>query len=165
MKLSDHVAVYLDMSRKLNGIGLVALIACAADLTPPSDPAPEVPGPVVTVGKRTYSWNVDSTVVVSVRNPDNAPIYYNACGGFVVQRYRDGWSDGIDPSGYPLGEAACPLRTLSVSDAREVRLSLSNNIFPVSGWYRVVFRLYRDAGLTNPWSERSRASPAFEVLP
>ncbi len=110
-----------------------ALIGCA-DLTPPSAPAPETPGPVVTVGQASYRWSRDSVIAVTARNPLDAPVYYS-CGPFALQRYRNGWRDV--PLLYDWID--CPMRRLPASDSLGHTLPLTNDVIPQSGWYRVVF--------------------------
>ncbi len=138
---------------------LAAMIACL-DLTPPPNAAPEVPGPVVSVGQLSHRWTSDSGVLVIARNPQNAPVYFT-CGPLDLQIYRNGWQ--LTP--LPFGWISCGTRQLTPPDSFAMKLSLTNDIFPTSGWYRLVYRFYRDSALTSPWPEANRASPAFEVRP
>lgn len=138
---------------------LSAMIACT-DLTPPADAIPEVPGPVVSVAQRSHNWASDSEVLVIAHNPQDAPVYYT-CGPLELQRYRNGWQH----SPLPMGWIDCGTLRLTATDSFPLQLSLTNDFFPTSGWYRLVYRFYRDSALTSSWPEANRASPAFEVRP
>jgi hypothetical protein len=141
-------------------LAALAALACGVDLTPPPASTPETPGPVVGVAQPSYRWNTDASAIVTVRNPHDADVFH-ACIPVAIQRYRDGWRD--IPS--PFGGVECPPTRLAATDSLRLELPLTNDVIPQSGWYRVVFHLFRDAALQTPWDERSRVSPAFEVRP
>ena len=141
----------------------LSLAACRADLTPPSDPTPEVPGPVVSVSQERFSWSQDAVISVTLTNPDGAPVY-PMCRYYRLQRYRDGWRTSASPI-VLTGSIACPTARLAPGDSVRYALPLTNDYIPFNGWYRIVLDVYRDSAMTSQWEERSRASPAFLVTP
>ena len=138
----------------------LGVVACGTDLTPPADPTPPRPGPVISLNAAAYSWTSDTLVRFAVHNPDGVALF-SECPFVDIQYYRDGWQ-------YLPHGAACldldPFVAIVQGDSLTDVRPLTNYYFPQSGWYRLEFRLYQ-AKWGERWPEASRHSLAFHVGP
>ena len=142
----------------------VWLLACK-DLTPPADATPEVPGPVITADKDSYSWKEDDVAVFTLSNPEGASVYWAACPNYRVQRYENGWQTVRMPRGVLPSEGVCDPRRLAAGQTVEHRIPLTSDWIPRSGWYRLELNLVRDSNPELPWALRSRTSPSVRIAP
>ena len=154
-------------------VALAFSVGCSADLTPPADPVPPQPGPVIAISGRQLSWTADSVIHYSVRNPEGAPVY-TGCPFVDLDLYRDGWRRTAWGQGdcqyFCLDEGTPCFSPLAPGDSLTGTVRLTNDFIPRAGWYRFTFYLYvSGSGLPySPpplWPDESRVSPSFYVGP
>lgn len=149
------------MRRPIAVLAAILLGGCV-DLTPPSDPVPPIPGPVITVDRAEYSWNRDSVVRYTITNPYGVAVYMG-CPNAKYEYYRGGWEPLPELGGCTASIQPRPM--LFPGATKSGSLPLTNDAIPKAGHYRIVFNLSRTATGTELWPRQSRVSPSFRMAP
>jgi hypothetical protein len=142
-------------------LAVVVLSAGCADVSAPrAEPILEE-GPLVAADRPSYSWRSDSALTWRITNPRGVHAFYYPGNHIRLQRHVKGrWID----IGLYAGFEAEP-RRLRAGDTLSARVPLTDDVFPVSGWYRLHARLYRDSTLAMEWPIGNRVSPAVWIGP
>jgi len=124
--------------------------------------APDAPGsPAIEVDRRSYSWTRDEVITWRMSNPWGVGINYS-CPLVEREVFQSGWRRLPSNVGciavwqnYRLEEGA----TLSGA------IRLTSDEIPHSGFYRLVFNIFREPDSRFPWPTTQRVSPTFYVGP